>query len=87
VCEREVCTFRLPADARLDAVNAVAEAGLGRAQPRVRGREVLEFLGQAGLESGELRRGEGQDVDGARREGFDGCHACSRRLGMVALDW
>jgi hypothetical protein len=70
-------TFCLPTHAILDAVNALAEAGLGGAQARVGGREVFEFLGQAGLQGRELRRREGEDVDGARGKGLDGCHCSS----------
>ena len=37
-------TVGLVADARLDAGDAVAEAGLGGAQARVRDREMFEIL-------------------------------------------
>jgi hypothetical protein len=35
---------------------------------------VFEFLGQAGLEGGELWGGEGEDVDGAGGEVLELCH-------------
>ena len=63
-------TVRGTTDASLDAGDAVAEAGLGGAQAGVRGGEVFEVLGEAGLQGGELLGGEGEDVDGARGEGL-----------------
>ena len=35
---------------------------------------MFEFLGQAGLEGGELWGGEGEDVDGAGGEVLELCH-------------
>ena len=67
-------TVCLLVHAGLDAGDAVPEAGLGRAQARVRGCEVFEFLRQAGLEGGELWGGEGEDVDGAGGEVLELCH-------------
>lgn len=50
-------------DAFVDGAHAVAELGLRGAQLGVRGGQVFEFRGEAGLQGAELLGGEGVDVD------------------------
>lgn len=65
--EKTKHTSALPLDAILDAADAVSEAGLCGAQALVGCAEVLEFLGEALLEGGELLRRKGGEVKGVWR--------------------
>lgn len=47
----------------IDRAHTVTELGLGGAQLRVRGGQVFQFGGEAGLECAELRDGERGEVD------------------------